>query len=149
MKSSLLLALMATLLIAADKPKDAAAEDRQKLQGTWQVLEESHGDNDTSDEGKHCQLIFDGDKFIIKKDGKVIIEGTFEINAGKSPREIDMKVLKDEEDQRTGQTALGIYKIDGDKLTWCSCEPGRGGRPAEFAAKGTNFLLIVMERAKK
>ena len=29
MKSSLLLALMAALLIAADKPKDAAAEDRQ------------------------------------------------------------------------------------------------------------------------
>jgi uncharacterized protein (TIGR03067 family) len=149
MKVRLFLALLSTILIAADKPKDAGAQDHQKLQGTWQVLQELHGDSDTSDEGKHCQLIFDGDKFTVKKDDKAILEGTFTIDAIKSPAQIDLKVLKDDEDERTGQTSLGIYQLDGDKLKLCACDPSQSERPAEFSTKGTRFLLIAMERVKK
>ncbi len=66
MKTSLLLALLSAWLIAADKPTTAAASDSQRLQGTWQMLEEYHGDRDTSEEGKHCQIVFEGKTFTVK-----------------------------------------------------------------------------------
>lgn len=149
MRVTLFLALLSTVLVAADKHKDTGAQDRQKLQGTWQFLQELHGDSDTSDEGKHCQFIFDGDKFTVKKDDKAILDRTFTIDATKSPAQIDLKVLKDDEDERTGQTSLGIYQLDGDKLKLCACEPSRDVRPVEFVTKGADFVMVVMERVKK
>ncbi|HEX4796132.1 MAG TPA: TIGR03067 domain-containing protein [Humisphaera sp.] len=149
MKASLFLGLLSLVLIAADKPKDIGAQDRQKLQGAWQFVQELHGDSDTSDEGKHCQFIFDGDKFTVKKDDKEILSGTFTIDTAKSPAQIDLKILKDDEEERNGQTSLGIYQLDGDKLKVCACEPSRDQRPGEFATKGTDLLMVVMERVKK
>lgn len=149
MKSMVFAAVLSTILIAADKPTPAGDHGRQQLQGTWQVLEEYHGDSGPDAEGKRCRLIFEGEKFTIMKDQTAIIEGTFSVDAAKTPSRIDMKVLKDDENERTGQTALGIYQIDGDKLKWCSAEPGRGERPTEFDSKGTDYLLVVLERAKK
>ena len=90
-----------------------------------------------------------GDKFTVKKDDKAILEGTFTIDATKSPAQIDLKVLKDYEDEWRGQTYLGIYQLDGDKLKLCCCEPSRDVRPGEFATKGTDFVMVVMERVKK
>ena len=149
MKTSLFLALLSMVLIAADEPKAPVASDSEKLQGTWQMLEEYHGDRDTSDEGKHCQITFEGKKFTVKKDDTVILEGTFEIDATKSPPQMDITVTKDAEEDRNGQKALGIYKLEGDKLKWCICEPSRNQRPTELETKGTDFGMFVLERAKK
>lgn len=149
MKSLICVALLSTILVAADKPRDAGDQGRRKLQGTWQVLEERHGDADPDEEGKLCQFIFEGDKLTITKEQKVIIEGTFTVDAGKTPPQIDIKVIRDDVNPNAGQTALGIYKIDGDKLKWCSAGPGRDDRPTEFVIKGTDYLLVTMERVKK
>lgn len=149
MKLLLPLILMSGLLVAADKPKETAAADHKKLQGTWHAREESHGDAERNDDAKHYQLIFDGDKFSIKKDDQTIVEGTFRIDPAKSPPQIDMKVLREDENHHTGETSLGIYQINGDTLKWCSGEPGQTDRPTGFDTKGTDFMMVVLEREKK
>src|SRR6478736_5995337 len=117
MKQLCVRALLCVFRVAADKPKDAGDEDRKALQGTWQVLEETHGDHAPEEEAKHCRFIFDHDKILIEKDGKTLFEGTIRIDASKSPRQIDLKITKDEEGQdRVGQTALGVYQVKGDTL---------------------------------
>ena len=149
MKWLLLLTLACAVCAVADEFKDATAQDQRKLQGTWQFLEEVHGDAEPAEEGKLCQLIFDGDKFTVTKEGKAILSGTFKIDASKSPRQIDLEVLKDEEEQRNGQKSLGIYELKGDKLRLCASEPGRDQRPEKFSTKGTDDVIVTLERAKK
>jgi len=150
MKRLFLLALMCTVLVAADDPKEAGDRDRKALQGEWRVVEQTHGDAPADEQAKGCQFIFDHEKITVKKDGNTLIEGTFQIDATKSPPQIDAKILKDDQEpQRVGETALGIYQISGDTLKWCSAEPGLDTRPTEFAIKGTDFVLVVLERAKK
>jgi uncharacterized protein (TIGR03067 family) len=150
MKRLFVLAAMCGVLLAADEPKDVGDQDRKALQGTWQVVEQTHGDDAVDEQAKGVQFIFDHNKIVVKKDEKAILEGTFRIDAAKSPPQIDAKILKDEEEpQRVGETAVGIYQISGDRLKWCSSEPGQDTRPSEFATKGTNFVLIVLERSKK
>ncbi len=79
----------------------------------------------------------------------MILEGTFELDATKSPPQLDVTVEKDVEGEVNGQKALGIYKLDGDKLKWCICEPSRNDRPIELATKGTELAMFVLERSKK
>ena len=149
MKKLMALIVLSAFLMGADRPKDSDTNQSKDLQGTWQVLTEIHGDNDTSDEGKHCQFIFKDDKLVVKKDGEVLIECTFKIDPTTKPPHMDLTVVKDDEAQgREGQKSLCIYKLDDDKLKLCACEPGRDDRPEKFDAAGTDFILVVMEKAK-
>ena len=149
MKPLLLVGLFCVFLVAADKPYDVK-QTRESLQGTWQMREQYLGDTDMSEDAKHCQLIIDGDKFTVKQDQNTIIEGTFQIIPDKSPPQADWKVLKEEgQPDHSGKTSLGIFQLEGDKLKLCATEPGETKRPTDFSVKGTSFMLVVLERAKK
>jgi len=149
MKPRLFLAMVAILLIAADKPQDPK-QTREKLQGTWQISEQHAGDNDITEDAKKFKFIIDGDKFILKQENDTVIEGTFTIIPDKSPMQVDWKVTKDQGDaEHNGKTSLSICQLDGDNLKICAAEPGETKRPTDFSVKGTNFMLVVMERAKK
>jgi uncharacterized protein (TIGR03067 family) len=73
---------------------------------------------------------------------RVEAEGTYELDPSKTPKWIDI----------TGKDrkVLGIYRLDGDKLTICLNEHADGDRPTRFASEpgSRNDLLMVLRRDK-
>ena len=137
---------VSTLVGAEDK--DADKKDKEKLQGTWNAVSGESGGKEDAEAKEHA-LVFKGDEFNVKRGDKVIIKGTFKIDSSKKPKTIDMEIVEAPGDD-TGKTALGIYKLEGDDLTWCVDEPGSGNRPKEFASKeGTKTMLVKLKREKK
>ena len=143
-------ALLATIGLTAAVVADDAADkkDREKLQGTWTAVSgEKEGKDDP--EAKEHTLVFEGNKFSVKKGDKVVVRGTFKIDASKSPKTMDIEISEGPEDVK-GKTAQAIYALDGDELTWCVAEPGSGKRPEKLATKeGVKHMLVKLKREKK
>jgi uncharacterized protein (TIGR03067 family) len=120
-----------------------AKDDKKAIQGAWSFTK---GD-DT------IKLTFKGDKFQFEFKG-ASVNGTFKLDATKKPHTIDMAVTKGSDEKTKayeGKTALGIYQLDGDKLKWCTNEPGKEERPTAFPAVGEKAmgLFVTFERQKK
>ena len=142
--------LLATIGLAAAAAADDAADkkDKEKLQGTWTAVSgEKEGKEDP--EAKEHTLVFEGDKFSVKKGDQVVVRGTFKIDASKSPKTMDIEISEGPEDVK-GKTAQAIYALDGDDLTWCVAEPGSSDRPEKLATKeGVKHMLVKLKREKK
>jgi uncharacterized protein (TIGR03067 family) len=144
-----LLAFLALgLLVGADSPKEEAKKVQEKLQGTWKAVSvERRGESKEDEEDHH--LIFDGSKFRIKRGDQTMVQGTFKLDASKKPKTIDMKITEDENGKHKGQTALGIFALDGETLKWCVAEPGTTERPKDFSAPAdTKLMCITLKREK-
>src|SRR5437773_2528929 len=64
----------------------------------------------------------------------------------KSPKEIDSLYTSG---PASGKTVKGIYKIEGDTITYCWAEPDKD-RPKEFESKsGAGVTLMVLKRVKE
>src|SRR5262249_38938548 len=127
---------------------DADKKDKDKLQGNWNAISSELGGKEKP-EAKENSLAFKGDEFSVTRGGEVFLKGTFKVDSSKNPKTIDMKI-KEGRDDYEGETARGIYKLEGDGLTWRVGEPGSGNRPMAFATKeGTKTLLIKLKREKK
>jgi uncharacterized protein (TIGR03067 family) len=138
MKARAIVLATVMFIVAGFSWAGGAGKGAKSLQGTWSAVKDD----------KKIELTFKGDKFIAAI-GEETYKGSFKIDPGKKPKTIDMSVKEGKKYE--GQTSLGIYKIDGDKLTWCANEPGKDDRPKEFAEEqgGMKFMLIVLERKKK
>ncbi len=91
-------------------------------------------------------ITFKADGKILFKDGKrdKTEEGSFKIDAKKSPAEIDITPLATEKDRNV----VGIYKFEKDTLILCIAMAGE--RPKKFESpEGSRIMLITLERAKK
>jgi uncharacterized protein (TIGR03067 family) len=129
--------LTLTLFVTADATKDAA-----NLEGTWVVVAASSGGKPKED--------IKGDK-VTFKDGAIMIKtkekdekGTYKLDPGKKPTEIDIT------EEGAQKPMLGIYLLEGDTLKLCIM-PGEGKqRPTEFASKeGSEQMVIELKREKK
>jgi uncharacterized protein (TIGR03067 family) len=152
MKTYIGLALLATVLVAADAPDEAAKKEKQKLQGTW-VAESVVVKGKANEKLKGATFNFSGDKVKMEFDGKKQ-EGTYTIDPTKSPKHIDLIF------ERDGRKDLdrGIYQLEGDTLKLCmrggSRKVDREGkveeklpdRPEKFDAE---ISLITLKREKK
>jgi uncharacterized protein (TIGR03067 family) len=69
---------------------------------------------------------------------------TYTLDATRKPKWIDLT-------GKGGKKMLGIYELDGDKLTICVNERDGGERSTQFAsaADSPNDVLIVLKRDKK
>jgi uncharacterized protein (TIGR03067 family) len=69
---------------------------------------------------------------------------TFKIDSTKNPKHLDLTPTK------KGATSgwQGIYKIEGDKLTFCRPQATGGERPTEFKG-GDGIFLMECKRAGK
>ncbi len=84
----LLLAVTATLT-AADAKDEAIKKDRQRYEGTWQVVSlEVDGNKSAEEDAKKIRVINEADgKWAIEVEGKIVARGTSEIDPTKKPKE--------------------------------------------------------------
>lgn len=140
---------LAVLLLVLNVATGGADKDQKDIQGTWQpvkVLENGNPGKET----EKFQMVFQGTNFTIQKDGKEIVKGSFKLDSSKTPKHIDLKIEKSPGEDQIGKTAVGIFKLEGDMLTWCATKPGEGTRPTAFSSEaGSKQLLLEMKRVKK
>jgi uncharacterized protein (TIGR03067 family) len=140
-----LFAVLITAGFLISGPTESNAEKKQgtKLQGTWVgISAEEAGKKEGYQQG---QLVFDGDRFTARYGGRILMKGTFKIDPSKKPGAID---LNSTEGRIQGQTAEGIYEVNGDTLRLGLVDPGKP-RPTKFTRDGgVGHHVLVYKRNK-
>ncbi len=122
----------------------ARADDKANLQGAWLVEKGiEDGVEMPAKEREKLKVEFKGDKILLHEDKMVETDG-FHLDAGKSPKAID--VIPEKKDEKP---LLGIYQLEGDILKLCFSHQGQK-RPGEFAStKESGTLLLYLKRVNK
>ncbi|HEY2784712.1 MAG TPA: sigma-70 family RNA polymerase sigma factor [Fimbriiglobus sp.] len=122
----------------------AVKTDREALQGTWNVSTlESDGIKIADQMVQGSKIVLKGNAFTTASMGSTY-EGAYTLDPDKSPKTIDMTFTKGPE---KGNTALGIYKLDGDTWTICLTVTAKE-RPTKFEAKlGSGLALETLKRS--
>src|SRR4051812_14559902 len=119
MSLPVLLFLSATLTGIGPIAADAGKKELEKLQGVWRLeARQEEGRDDNAKELGKMSIAMVGNQIKIDEDGK-LSEGTFGIDAGKKPAEIDLTPSKGDAGK-----VLGIYQVAGDTLKLCYARPG-------------------------
>jgi uncharacterized protein (TIGR03067 family) len=119
-----------------------AADEVQRLQGTWQQIEcEANGvKNPPEDYGLHLISIFTHDTFVVTRaDGSIVINGTFTLDPTQHPKAIDWT---DTFGTDAGKTFPAIYTLDEQRFIFCASDDGQP-RPTEFRTKDGEVLRIL------
>jgi uncharacterized protein (TIGR03067 family) len=138
----------------------AAKTDHELLQGQWSLVSMQVGQRKFDQKELAGQatieLTFVGDNFNLKRialagdrvpAGTVMrpaaMDGQFFLDTAKNPKRITVMVPKD-----NLNSLLGIYRLDGDKLTLCCIEnPDSNEYPTVFATKsGSRAVLYEFQR---
>lgn len=130
-----LAALLAVAVIADD--------DQKAFQGTWTIVGQKKGDSKEPVTGP--TVVFEGDKYQIKRGDKVLEEGTFKLDGSKSPKQIDVTVT---EGVDKGTKLHGIYEIEGDSMR-AAVGPTDKDRPARYDGLPEGVRAFVLKREKK
>jgi uncharacterized protein (TIGR03067 family) len=122
------------------KPEATAMNDFERIQGSWALVSgERHGERFTTEVTKDVKLTFAGDALRTHK-GDDVSEATFALHPEMNPKGIDLNM--------DGGVGLGIYKLEGQKLTVLHGEVDQP-RPADFdAVEGGDLTLLVLEKAE-
>jgi len=106
-----------------------------ELEGKW------------SSEIQGMTFTFSGDNFsITSPNPNFWHKGTMELKTNKKPKQIDIKIKESGVPQYTGKTALGIYKIEGEKLTVAMNEPGSPKRSPSFEEIGGAMVFELTKQ---
>ena len=151
---SILLSAVACLTVpgsAANPPasaperKDKAAVAQKELaalEGTWRVVTHEENGREYS-YGDNFQLyVIEKDTFTVRKREGVLAEGTIELDATRSPKQLDFRLT-------TGQTDVIIDIRVGDYWIQCGNRDGKT-RPTQFATgtpDGGAYLLVLKREA--
>jgi len=121
---------------------DAGLKQLDALAGKWTATALSdQGKELSAEDAAKMGFTFEKDKFTLLRDGKPIRTGQM---VAAPAGALGGEARLDRYD--TGISAHGIYKLDGDTLTWCYSTTAR---PTKFAADAkTLTTLYVMKRAK-
>lgn len=136
----------------AGKEKPAAAEspaakEAKLLEGEWNVVAVgADGHEGSPDDHKRMRWVIKGNEIQVTYPDGDNEKMTFRIDPGKTPKQIDLIA---QEGAKKGAD-LGIYKLEGGRLTVCvRSDMAKGkGRPAEFDG-GAGLGMITLERVKK
>lgn len=142
---STVLLVMGLALAAPAPDKPSVKQELKKLQGKWKIVKEDGG----SPRKKATSLVLIKGNTIDFGDTTEGLE--FRIDPTKSPKWFDIKLKLT---KTVVETSLGIYKLDGDKLTICVLTGWRSDRqvrPKEFKAKEEkdwSCAVIHLQRVK-
>jgi uncharacterized protein (TIGR03067 family) len=138
------LILTALGFLDADEPKKTPAD---LLKGKWSAVSLSmNGVKAQEDFLKGYKLNLEETTYTNLMGEEIAEEGEYRIDSAKSPKTIDFDIKKG---QDQGKKQLGIYKLEGDKLTIVAAKPGSDERPNSFTVDPTSDILeLVLEKAK-
>jgi len=125
-----------------DEPKltDAQKKDLEAITGTFSVvLFEREGKKASPEELKSMKVVQQGAEWKFYQ-GEDITLGRDTLNPDKSPKEIDSYYING---PARDKIAKGIYKIEGDTITYVHADPGKE-RPKEFATKPDSGLTLIV-----
>lgn len=139
--------LGASALAAPRAPAKDDKDDLKKLAGDWQVTGWKQAGNDLDkEELAAARWSVKGDKYKFAM-GENAEEGTIKLDPSKKPATIDLTIT---EGADKGKQQPGIYKIDGDTVTFALAVPGGKERPTDFTStEDNNQILITMKRKKR
>jgi uncharacterized protein (TIGR03067 family) len=130
--------VLAVLVGPSARGEEKVSNDLKAMEGTWVSA---------PDAPLESRWVFDGETLKSTVNGQDYV-AKIKLDAKASPRAVDFTISEGPEDL-TGKTVVGIYKIDGDKLTICLSAPGRDERPTEFKAVEDETYLFELKREKK
>ncbi len=115
------------------------SKEGTELEGTWVG---------TADDGYGGQWTFtiSKGKVEVKGPDSEYYAGTVTLNTKTNPKQADFKIDKCSMPEYVGETSLGIYKLDGNKLTLVASEPGYMSRPAFLESGGGTMLFSLTRR---
>lgn len=144
--------LSISLLASAQEPKskesdkektsrtEAALRELIKFQGTWTVeSQEMNGKPVPASDLKGRTIFFGGELFILRKGEEVLQIGLQKLDPAKAPATINATISKG---LYQGETMLGIYEFDGEKLKICFEIEGQN-RPTEFKTSAGEGRFIA------
>jgi uncharacterized protein (TIGR03067 family) len=143
---TLLFCMAASLTLAAQPANpDAGKNDAAKLQGTWSIVSvEIEGKPLAMDKLKDARLAIAGTEYSFQLE-KTRLELAFSLNATKSPKAIDLRVM---EGPDKGKVYHGIYKLEKGHYTICRTTEPSKDRPTAFATRADSGLMIVVWKRK-
>ena len=120
-----------------------------RLQGSWIPFHSEEGGVDRKDQGDYI-VKFDGDRFIVWRNGRLMLRGTFTTYTAREPRRVDILIQEDADNPtNAGKTLQGIYAIEGEELRWCTGTTAAPQPPTELTTRdGEPFMLVAMKREK-
>jgi uncharacterized protein (TIGR03067 family) len=141
------LLLLAGLLVACPSISGGDAKERERLQGTWRFVKFTDAAGKTQEKRTGFGILFKGERIaFVTGDNKPTVQGTYQIDAGKTPKTMDIILDKDGKKLVT-QT---IYEISGNTLKICHYlgKKAADERPTEFVAD-KQTVLGILERDKE
>ncbi len=134
-----LMASILGVLIAASTGDDAAKKDLERFQGNWSLIAaERDGKKTPEEDAKKIKLTIQGNKFVLRKDGVVLSEGTMTLDASKKPKEVTETITTG---PNKGKVFSAIYQIDDEQHRVCFAAAGKE-RPTSFPAVATSRLSV-------
>ncbi len=136
--------LMVSLgFLAADDPKK---DDAEAIKGKWVAVSIKAGGFTVPEEAAGSfKFKFDGKEYVNTNMGQTE-EGGYTIDSSKSPKTIDFDIKTGND---KGKKQLGVYKLDGDKLTIVAATAGETERPKSIEPGANDqVLMIVLQRQK-
>jgi len=110
-----------------------------ELEGTWVG-------SDAGSYGDVWTFVISKGKVEVKGPESVFYSGTVALNTKTNPKQVEFKIDKCSLPEYVGETSLGIYKLEGKKLTLAASEPGSISRPAFFDSTGGVMLFSLIRR---
>lgn len=141
-----LVVLFAAALPAQAGEKDAAQKDLDLLQGTWVLVSgQRNGETLPPEKVKGATMVIKGNTYKITEGIGTAVEGTFKLDASKSPKLLDATPSTGPD---KGQTWLGIYTVDETSHAACLAPPGKS-RPTKFDSPADSGVINEMWRKQE
>jgi uncharacterized protein (TIGR03067 family) len=146
MKYLMPVALIAVMLVAADKPAADKKTDKERIQGTWVVTGvEAKGaavkEGELFDKVKDMKWTFKGDTIINSK--RPDDKATFTIDPDHKPPTLDVEITAP---AKHSMHMLYQFK-DDNTLQLCGSQDEK--RPKEFGSKDDQMVLTLAREVKK
>ena|SRR5688572_8636175 len=124
-----------------------AKDDIKKLEGDWKVTTWQQAGAELPGEAlETVKWSVKGDKYTFEMGGEME-DGTIKVDPAKKPATINLEITSGND---KGKSQVGIYKVDGEAITFCFARPGATERPKEFTSNADNgHILLTVRRAKK